>query len=57
MVGYWTEFVKTGEPDCPPLGASAANGPRMSLQSDGPHTFTNFDDEHQCAFWSTVKGR
>jgi para-nitrobenzyl esterase len=57
MVGYWTEFVKTWEPDCPPLGASAANGPRMSLQSDGPHTFTNFDDEHQCAFWSTVKGR
>jgi para-nitrobenzyl esterase len=62
MVAYWTEFVKTGAPDVegqpewPQLGADAATGPRMSLQTGPLSITTDYAARHQCAFWATVKG-
>ena len=62
MIGYWSQFVKTGVPDVtgapqwPPLGADAATGPRLSLQTGKLSIVTDFAARHQCPFWATVKG-
>ena len=62
MVAYWSQFVKTGapdvegQPDWPQLGADAATGPRMSLQTGPLSITTDYAARHQCAFWATVKG-
>lgn len=62
MVAYWSQFVKTGAPDVegqpewPQLGADAATGPRMSLQTGPLSITTDYAARHQCAFWATVKG-
>jgi para-nitrobenzyl esterase len=62
MVAYWSQFVKTGAPDVsglpnwPQLGADAATGKRLSLQT-GPLTITtDFSSRHQCPFWAVQKG-
>lgn len=60
MITYWARFVTTGapqvdgQPPWPALGRNTADGPRMSLQTPEVHTFTDFADAHQCAFWATV---
>ena len=62
MVQYWSQFVKTGapdvagEPEWPQLGADAATGPRMSLQTGPLSITTDFSARHQCAFWASLKG-
>ena len=56
MIGYWSGFVRTGvphadgAPDWPPF--EGTHGPWMSLQTPEVRTFTNFADDHQCAFWA-----
>ena len=56
MIGYWSGFVRTGvphadgAPDWPPFDGT--HGPWMSLQTPEVRTFTNFADDHQCAFWA-----
>jgi para-nitrobenzyl esterase len=61
MIDYWSSFVTTGvprvtgQPEWPAMGTDVTSAPRMSLQTDGLHTFTNFDELHQCPFWATVK--
>src|SRR3984893_7337428 len=56
MIGYWSGVVRTGvphadgAPDLPPCGGT--HGPWMSLQTREVRTFTNFADDHQCAFWA-----
>jgi para-nitrobenzyl esterase len=56
MIGYWSGFVRTGVPhadgvpDWPPFDGT--HGPWMSLQTPDARTFTNFADDHQCAFWA-----
>jgi para-nitrobenzyl esterase len=56
MIGYWSGFVRTGvphasgAPDWPPFDGT--HGPWMSLQTPDARTFTNFADDHQCAFWA-----
>ena len=60
MIGYWARFVVTGAPQVdgqqpwPALGSNIADGPRMSLQTPEVHTFTDYDEAHQCAFWVSV---
>ncbi|WP_059015953.1 carboxylesterase family protein [Mycobacterium sp. M26] len=62
MIGYWSQFVKTGvpgvtgAPQWPPLGADAATGARLSLQTGKLSIVTDFAARHQCPFWATVKG-
>lgn len=62
MIAYWSEFVKTGSPnlsgqlDWPQLGADAATGPRLSLQTGAPSITTDFAARHQCAFWASIAG-
>jgi para-nitrobenzyl esterase len=61
MVGYWTEFAKSGNPN----GHGQPNWPRFdrtqqAMQSFLPPTSsteTNFATVHQCAFWDAASGR
>jgi para-nitrobenzyl esterase len=57
MIGYWTGFVATGAPrardalDWPAFDGT--DGPWMSLQTPEVRPFTQFADDHQCAFWAS----
>jgi para-nitrobenzyl esterase len=57
MIGYWSGFVATGAPraygapDWPAFDGT--DGPWMSLQTPEVRTFTQFADDHQCAFWAS----
>ncbi|HET6732343.1 MAG TPA: carboxylesterase family protein [Mycobacterium sp.] len=57
MIDYWSQFVSTGTPDAnwPALRGGDA-GERMSLQPDGNHVITTFEQTHQCPFWASLKG-
>lgn len=63
MVGYWTQFAKTGDPNG--FGPGQPQWPRFtrinqvmqSLVPTTPTTETNFAIAHQCAFWDTASGR
>lgn len=56
MVGYWTEFVKTGRPGqgWPPM-TDEQSGQRMSLQPDGSRVVTDYEQKHLCAFWASLR--
>lgn len=61
MVGYWTEFAKSGDPN----GNGSRHWPEFergrqvmqSLVPPTPTTETNFATAHQCAFWDQLTGR
>lgn len=53
MIDYWSQFVRTGAPGWPVLGEP---GKRMSLQPDNSQVLVDFEDRHQCAFWSGLQG-
>ena len=61
MVGYWTEFAKSGQPN----GNGSPHWPEFergrqvmqSLVPPTPTTETNFATAHQCAFWDQLTGR
>ena len=61
MVGYWTEFAKSGDPN----GNGSPQWPQFergrqvmrSLVPPTPTTETNFATAHQCAFWDQLTGR
>ena len=61
MVGYWTEFARSGDPN----GNGAPHWPQFerghqvmqSLVPPTPTTETNFATAHQCAFWDQLTGR
>jgi para-nitrobenzyl esterase len=61
MVGYWTEFAKSGDPN----GNGSPHWPQFergrqvmqSLVPPTPTTETNFATAHQCAFWDQLTGR
>jgi para-nitrobenzyl esterase len=61
MVGYWTEFAKSGNPN----GRGQPFWPRfhrdrqvmLSLVEPSPTPETNFATAHQCDFWDTLAGR
>jgi para-nitrobenzyl esterase len=62
MIDYWSHFVTTGSPSAPgqPEWPKISDNPRagefLSLQPDGSRVVTTFEQEHQCAFWASVKG-
>jgi para-nitrobenzyl esterase len=61
MVGYWTEFAGSGDPN----GHGSPHWPQFergrqvmqSLVAPTPTTETNFATAHQCAFWDQLTGR
>jgi len=60
MIQYWSNFVKTGNPNGPGLPEwpryDAAAHRILSLRPDGNVVIDNFDTDHHCAFWSTAPG-
>jgi para-nitrobenzyl esterase len=57
MIGYWSQFVKTGAPDVagqpewPQLGPDASSVPRLSLQTKELSVTNDYAARHQCQFW------
>jgi len=60
MIQYWTNFVKTGNPNGPGLPAwpryDASSHQILSLRPEGSTVIDNFDTDHHCAFWATAPG-
>jgi para-nitrobenzyl esterase len=62
MIDYWSHFVATGspsapdQPEWPEIGDDPGAGKFLSLQPDGSRVITTFEQEHQCAFWASMKG-
>jgi para-nitrobenzyl esterase len=54
MIDYWSRFVTTGAPGWPAQGPGDS-GERMSLQPEGNRVVANFEQEHQCPFWASLK--
>ena len=58
MVGYWTRFAKTGNPNSEGAPAwpryHAASDRFLSLVPPTPMAAGGFAAEHQCAFWASV---
>jgi para-nitrobenzyl esterase len=55
MVGYWTQFARSGDPNS--VGAPAwplygSSEQFQSLQPSQPTTKSNFAADHKCAFWN-----
>jgi para-nitrobenzyl esterase len=58
MIGYWTQFAKTGDPNSPgaPVWSPFDTGQFQSLVPPTPQveSIFGFDTDHQCSsFWST----
>jgi para-nitrobenzyl esterase len=62
MIDYWSHFVTMGspsapgQPEWPAIGDNPGADKFLSLQPDGSHVVTTYEQEHQCAFWASVKG-
>ena len=59
MVGYWTAFMKTGNPNGGgrPAWPEFTSAHRfMSMNEPAPAAFTEkeFNATHQCDFWNTL---
>jgi para-nitrobenzyl esterase len=59
MIGYWTQFAKTGDPNAPgaPVWSpySAMTDEFQSLVPPTPVIESNFDTDHQCSsLWNTL---
>jgi para-nitrobenzyl esterase len=54
MIDYWSAFISTGSPSAEGQPDWPA-GKLMSLQPDGSHVVSSFEETHQCPFWASVK--
>jgi para-nitrobenzyl esterase len=58
MIGYWTAFARTGNPNGPgrpdwsPTGVPAVNGLSLAPTDQGGIKGVNLTAEHQCGFWN-----
>jgi para-nitrobenzyl esterase len=61
MVGYWTRFAESGNPNGPELPFwphfHRDRQVMQSLVAPTPTTETNFATVHQCDFWDQLAGR
>jgi para-nitrobenzyl esterase len=59
MVGYWTQFAGTGDPNSPSTpewpAYTAATDTYQSLVPPTPHPTNGFAADHKCAFWDAVQ--
>jgi para-nitrobenzyl esterase len=57
MIGYWTQFAKTGDPNSPGEPAWAAYDPatdeRQSFVPPAPVVESGFAADHDCALWDS----
>lgn len=58
MVGYWTQFARTSDPNSSPPSAPLwpqyhADTDRQSLVPPTPEVESGFAVDHQCAFWDS----
>jgi para-nitrobenzyl esterase len=55
MIGYWTKFASSGDPNSPGAPAwpqySALADQFQSLAPSTPTTEAGFAADHQCVFW------
>ncbi|GAA2756039.1 carboxylesterase/lipase family protein [Actinopolymorpha rutila] len=62
MVGYWTRFAATGNPNGPGLPAWRAFGPgdtaapALATRADGGVAPVDLAARHQCGFWAHLSG-
>jgi para-nitrobenzyl esterase len=59
MVSYWTNFMKTGNPNGSGLATwSAYSGPTTAMQlvPDAVEAGTDTNGEHHCSFWNGING-
>jgi para-nitrobenzyl esterase len=63
MMGYWTRFAATGNPNgggapsWPAFGGAQAQIQELIPKATAPESEAAFATAHQCAFWATIEGR
>jgi para-nitrobenzyl esterase len=63
MMGYWTRFAATGNPNAGPaprwarFGGSNPQLQELIPKATAPESATVFAGFHQCAFWATIEGQ
>ena len=62
MMGYWTRFAATGNPNgggaphWPGFGGGQPQIQELVPRATAPKAEAVFADAHQCAFWATIEG-
>jgi len=63
MMGYWTRFAATGNPNAgpaphwPAFGGSNPQLQELIPEATAPESEAVFAGFHQCAFWATIEGQ
>jgi len=62
MMGYWTRFAATGNPNgggapnWPAFGGAKPQIQELIPKATAPESEAAFAGAHQCAFWATIEG-
>ena len=63
MMGYWTRFAATGNPNgggapnWPAFGGGQPQLQELVPKATAPEAEAVFATAHQCAFWATIEGQ
>ena len=62
MMGYWTRFAATGNPNggapnWPAFGGAQPQIQELVPNAIAPEAGATFATAHQCAFWATIEGQ